>query len=61
MIQDRLFIPEKKYAFSGSSDERILKSKLNCESLGVHNELINNENYFTEETSLNTFIQDLLK
>lgn len=63
IIEDRLIIPEKIIAWSGSPSERWIKSRLNPEikksTLNEH-ESVTSGNFITEDASLSVFMSKLI-
>ena len=57
IIEDRLLIPEKKDAWSGSGPERLLKSRLNPEfkKTAQDHEAVASGNFLTDDASLSVF------
>ena len=59
IIEDRLIVPSRVEAWTGSPSERLLKSKLNPETeKGIEED---NENFVTDDATLSKFMEKLLK
>ncbi len=63
IVEDRLIIPSRVEAWSGSPTERFLKSKLNPENknLNKEHEAVESGNFITDDASLSEFMKKLLQ
>ena len=61
IMQERFPLPRFFICKPGDSNERKIKVKVNPSSLTAHNATVENKDYFTEDVSLNLFMQHLIR
>lgn len=61
IMQERFPMPRFFVTFPGDTSERKLKVKVNPSSMNQANQSVADGNYFTEDVSLNVFMQHLIR
>jgi len=60
-MQERFPMPRFFITKPGDTQERKIKARVNPSSLTTNNSTVESGNYFTEDVSLNVFMQHLIK
>jgi len=61
IMQERFPMPRFFITFPNETNERKIKSKVNPSSMSTQNQAVADGTYFTEDVSLNLFMQHLIR